>query len=338
MPPLLIAAVEQASFGCDQATGAAERAICADRALAGADRAMATAYRRALAALSPTGRTALRDEQRRFVGFTERECRPGGLTFIGSGDGKPETFAHCLLLAWQARTRALAGAVTIAGGRRFATAHRDRAKHVACDDCTSFPAIRTEEVALVQLDTPRDTGERAWNAQVRRRVASWLASEPYRHAGDAGAGDVEASVTIAAASPELISATVGVSSHGAGAAHPNYASETLAWSFRLGRALTATDLFTDPRATALQRLVTVHIETGGSPGLNGCDRPMVTKSKFTLDREGARFRYDPYELGGYPCGGTSKVSWAELRPFLKRPLPFDPARLAAPVVATGVSR
>lgn len=59
-----------------------------------------------------------------------------------------------------------------------------------------------------------------------------------------------------------------------------------------------------------------------------------------MDRDGLLFQFDPYELGGYPCGGESKVRWAELRPFLRRSLPFDPMRLEPPrpVVVTATAR
>lgn len=260
---LLASLAAHASFDCGNATSAAERTICADPELGRADLSMAANYARALTGLSPSGRASLRDEQRRFVALTERECRPGGLAFISSGDSRPQTFGHCLLLAFQGRAKSLATAVPVAGGRRFLTLHRDRAKHVACDDCTNFPAIRTEQIKLMQLDAPGNASERAWNATVRRRIDEWRTQDAYAYAGDSGAGDVDIGVEIASASHDLLSATIGVSSYGAGAAHPNYSSETVGWSFRLGRPLTATDLFSDARSAALRRLVTLHYGAGG---------------------------------------------------------------------------
>ncbi len=55
------------SFSCTAAKSAAEKAICADPALAALDRRMANAYAKALAALDTDGRTALRADQRFFL-------------------------------------------------------------------------------------------------------------------------------------------------------------------------------------------------------------------------------------------------------------------------------
>ena len=196
-------------------------------------------------------------------------------------------------------------------------------------------------MTLIQIDGPRSAGERLWNAAVRRRVAAWLAEDRFAFGNDmdAGAGDVSVESTVTSASADLISATVGVSSYGAGAAHPNYESETVAWSFRLGRPLKAADLFADPHSPGLRRLVTAHYGAGGYTTHDGCDAPDVAKSKFTIDRAAIVFQFDPYELGGYPCGGESKMTWADLKPFLRR-LPFDPARLEATrkVVGTATAR
>lgn len=55
------------SFSCAAAKSAAEKAICADPALAALDRRMASAYAKVLAALDAPGRAALRTDQRIFL-------------------------------------------------------------------------------------------------------------------------------------------------------------------------------------------------------------------------------------------------------------------------------
>ena len=58
---------EGPSFPCTAAKSAAEKAICADPALAAQDRRMASAYAKVLAALDAPGRAALRADQRFFL-------------------------------------------------------------------------------------------------------------------------------------------------------------------------------------------------------------------------------------------------------------------------------
>ncbi len=55
------------SFACSAARTAAEKAICANPALAALDRRMAAAYAKAMAALDAGGRAALRSDQRFFL-------------------------------------------------------------------------------------------------------------------------------------------------------------------------------------------------------------------------------------------------------------------------------
>lgn len=326
---MLLGATPVASFDCAKAGTDAERTICADPVLARADAAMAAAYERSMAALSRVGRVALRAEQRTFLAFDERECRPGGLVFLNSGDGKPQSFAHCLLLAFWGRTRELTDAVRLAGGLRFFTSHRSRMVHTAPSDDGNLPPVYAEAVTLVQIDAARTPAEQAWNERVRRSVREWLRDGgPDAFSASNGPGDTGVEVTVASASSELVSAIIGIGGY-SGGAHPHYSSATLNWSLRLGRPITAADLFVDPGAPALRRLVTAHYGAGGYTTHDGCDAPVVAKSKFTVSRTGVTFTFDSYELGGYPCSGGSELSWRDLRPFLKRLLPFDPARLEA---------
>lgn len=71
LAPLPVAAAgggdEGPSFSCAAARSAAEKAICADPALAALDRRMASVYAKTLAALDAPGRTALRADQRAFL-------------------------------------------------------------------------------------------------------------------------------------------------------------------------------------------------------------------------------------------------------------------------------
>lgn len=321
-----------ASFDCAHARSSAERLICADPVLGRADEAMAAAFRRAMAALSPAGRTALRDEQRMFVA-NEGECRPGGLAYLGSGDDKPQTFGHCLQLALDRRSRKLDYAVTLAGGLRFLTLHPWRAKRAPPSDDGNLPPLMTEDVTLVRIDAPRSAGERGWNAAIGRLVMQ-AQTDPNGFDDGGGPGSISIGVDVASASPELISATVGTGTY-FGGAHPAYYRMTLTWSLSLNRPLAAADLFANPTSAALRRLVTEHYGVGPADGHEGCDAPEVKRSKFTVDRTGVVFQFDPYELGSYLCGGESRISWAALAPFLKRPLPFHPERLEVPSPVEG---
>ena len=59
------------SFDCAKASSVAEKAICADPALAEADAAVAQSYAQALKALDPRAGKALRDDQRDFTQYRD---------------------------------------------------------------------------------------------------------------------------------------------------------------------------------------------------------------------------------------------------------------------------
>ena len=222
------------------------------------------------------------------------------------------------------------GGVREGRGYTFLALHSERVKHTPSNDA-NLPPVRSEEVALVQIDAPASASARAWNAAIRREVAMAQTDEagaPDAFAHD-GPGYASIRVELASASAEAISARL-IASDYSGGAHPNTTSTTLLWSMPLARALTAADLCATPRSPALQRLVSARYNAASGQGHQGCDEPVVATSKLTVDRGGITFVFDPYDQGAYTCAGASAVSWAALGPYLRAPLPFRPETLRSP--------
>jgi hypothetical protein len=125
-------------------------------------------------------------------------------------------------------------------------------------------------------------------------------------------------IVVDAASPTIISASLAISQY-SGGAHGSYNSRVILWSLSLDRALTASDLFADPKGQWLRLLLDRRYHADRQH--DGCDRPDPVKTLPELTHAGMTFTFD---LGGYPCGGQVAVSWADLDRFLKRPLPLRP--------------
>jgi hypothetical protein len=217
----------------------------------------------------------------------------------------------------------------IVGGHRFVVTHSVRKKHAAAEGVNLPPELRLDRT-LVQIDRPHGPSERAWNQAMQRwlREGETLAFPGEDEGGfrtAEGPGQVEVEVSLVSASPELIVSTLGVSTY-FGGAHPNYVSRAMLWSVPLARPLRNGEILSDPANPGLARLVVRKFDRDSQ----GCEAPKLANAKLTADANGIAFDFDPYELGGYPCGGTSRLSWAEAAPFLRAKLPFDRSKLANP--------
>jgi len=306
-------------------------------------------YKTASARLSPAGRALFRESQRSFLRYAIDLCRPGAVPLNAAGrswhwHGKPAptnaaVVTQCLAEVFDKRNRALGQAVTALGGRVFFTTMRYRVRpaHQDDDDNQAQPDAVTEIKALVQIDRPRSHAERNWN-----RAMTNLIEKPE------GAGVVEAvtiddddvdvsvAMSLVSASPNLIATRIDLSNYFKGHAHPQSAHWNQNWSLPLGRLLTKDDVFdgSKPWSAALAVEAEAHFVGYGT---EKPETPITeigdSDTQWAFTNEGLRIGYDPYSLGSYLSGGNTVIPWAALAPFLRRPLPFDPARLIEPTIS-----
>ena len=94
------------SPNCAKATTQADLDTCSGTAFAAADKTLNAAYRSLIATLTPGGQQRLRDAQRAWVAFRDRECdfRSNG---ADGGSAAPMVAADCRTTLTQARTKDL---------------------------------------------------------------------------------------------------------------------------------------------------------------------------------------------------------------------------------------
>jgi hypothetical protein len=300
---------------------------------------MSAAYAKALAGLSPEGRNTLRASQLTFLNFAATRCQPGKRPLDALEwdyfKKKPNyrVVAECVAATFTERTKVLDRAVVSIGGRVFLTTRHDRVRAARPDDPTAMPDAVHEERTTPQIDGAKSKAERDWNAA----MAAWaiegmkdndLESGDYRFERDER--DAAADVEVVSASPDLIVASLGISSYAKGAAHPQSWTQSRLWSLKLGRALKAEDIFRSDRPwkSDLVARIQAHLKGYNDKGptkLKVGEFPPI--DKWLPTKAGMLFVFDPYALGAYVDVGESLVPWSELKPDLRSDLPFDPAQI-----------
>ena len=325
-------------FDCQKAKTSVERAICSNPDAGKLDVALNDAYRAAMGQLSPEGQAALRQSELSFLSALEIQCQPQETPATAHRPStSPEVRTCGVERAFQDRADLLSRSVGVFGGRRYFTlsTYRARIAQIEQADDTTQPFDVTEEVDIVQIDAPRSDAERAWNAAARRQAA--IAQKEVYEFSDAPPGKdnfetddyqhVWVTMSLAGASPDLISTVLQEDSYHYGAAHPQErVNRAVTWSLRLGRPIKASDVFdaTKPWRKALQPLVEAHLKATNPP--LGSVKPYEVDrvDRWQLRADGLHVVYMSYELGGYLSAAEASIPWDELKPYLRRDMPFDP--------------
>lgn len=131
------------------------------------------------------------------------------------------------------------------------------------------------------------------------------------------AGSLDVDATLMAASPEIVSFTIGSGFYQAGMARPNSDDDrAFTWSRKLYRVLTEQDVFARKPDRALRRLALArfdnrdNIQTPDDP-----DGIPLAWDRATIGRTGITWWYSPYELGGYLSGGGTTLTWPSSNPI-----------------------
>jgi hypothetical protein len=190
-----------------------------------------------------------------------------------------------------------------------------------------YAATWTESVEAIEAADPQDGDF----SRFMRKQAMRLRQDYYGHFGEqrsfetldqAGSMDVTEDVT--AASPDLVSVSIGTAYYEAGMAHPDSeGGRTLIWSRRLHRLLTQDDVFAIPPDRALRRVALALFDNRDN--LQNPDNPdgiPLAWDHASIGPDGITWSFGPYELGGYLSAGSAMVGWPALKPYLRHDLPF----------------
>lgn len=315
-----------ASFDCGVAQGRLERAVCNDPEASRADDTMAAAYWRARQALPPPRRITLLHDQRNFLGKLSGLC-------VNEQSGVIKTpYSACIARRLSARAAILQASVPQMPRYTYAydSSSRERAMTKRSEDFDPNIPFRSERTVTLRIIRPIDSAAKSFNAAMRheaKQSASVLigsgGKDPF--ADPDLQGSSAAHQWLVASSDEIASVYVGADAF-TGGAHPYYRGTATIWSFRLNRFLRNEDVFRRANDPRLVDLVRARLRDGERKLPKECLTYMtsVPLNGFTIDRHGMTFWFD-----SRLCESSAALSWAELKPFLKTNMPFDPAKLRA---------
>ena len=314
-------------------------------ALVHAEGDMLIAYRALLPQVSPETQAVLGESQRLWNRYAETRCLAGPPEPARTPRApRRETQTQCRVSLAFAREAELKTALQVVGPWTFVrwVDHRD---HLASLEHGGGPVEET--VFHLALAKPASDAERRWNQVVARQLQQTLAAayglaenDPRLASADAldllnvRDVDVQARVDPLAVSPDLIEVSIHAVADPSGPSPAEASARNLIWSFKLGRAIDATDLF-DPKASwrpSLAQMAADRIDPSAPPAA----RPTF-QTVSTLVTDPTRWRLSPAGLAvdfrpvsgpaASPGAPTALVPWPLLAPYLRRPFFVDPANL-----------
>lgn len=306
-------AAPAASLDCAKAASARERVVCADPSLAATDEAVAAELSAALAPLSPPARQALQASQRAWLRFIDTLCGTAGPE-IPSAEKDREAPAACLVRRYGLRKRQLEQATVRKGG--FVIARHERFAATASGDRFGFAE---RDIAWPQIDRPKNTAERLWNAAIRRRID--VIARPEERLAE----DRSVDYRIAKVGPALIATVITDYRYPHGAAHGGEAVSGFNWLLQPRRSLVAADVFASGKAwqEPLAQLAFAQLQRQIEPAMlfaKSADalRPSVAKPEnWAIEPEGLGILFQQYEVGPYVIGHPEAIlAWPSLRPLL----------------------
>ncbi|HEX8622640.1 MAG TPA: lysozyme inhibitor LprI family protein [Allosphingosinicella sp.] len=312
------------SFACEQAATAQEKLVCSRRTLAKADLELDSAYRRALAPLSPAGRRQLALSQRAWLSFRTAVC-----PFVRRPPPDGQSTEACLEARYEERKNQLNEAVRQVGPFRIVRLDGYRVWPQPVHSVVEFDGVTTNEERFDWIDVdaappPLRAAAREWNAGLDRRPtttgARWLLYSRPRTENDVGAeygwgADSGRDLEILAASPDAI--VTRETNYWMGSWHPE---EEMSYETRLireRRAMRFGDLLTrraDWGRFAKKRVLSV-------PPMNSVkDWPRLAETAAdpgSLVPGAAGLTVNFGRPLGRPSGeATIELSWKEVEPFL----------------------
>jgi uncharacterized protein len=302
----LASAAHATSFDCTKASTPMEKAICASPDLSKADDTLAAAFKTTLSSLSPAGQAILRADQRAFLAHAAVICQKSGAVD-----------ADCLAGAFSDRTSGLGHAIMRLGGWTFITT-------------TSYRGA-DHSLAVPQIDS---STAGTWNTWAKALVeTSYDLTDETKNGKPMPGTTVTVVMSVTAASPDLISASVQSATQEDGMGAGDNRQSLATWLVRPAHQLTGKDLFdaSKPWATALAPIAQKHLVDGdgNTDKAHKIKRLDQAGGDWAITAKGLSLTYDDWRSADDRPGAETDLSWAELKPFLRKDLPFDPARIVA---------
>jgi hypothetical protein len=331
------AGAHAASIDCARPATPMETKICTVPGVSKADDDLAIAFKTALGQVSPDGQAALRSSERSFLVYANSLCRPSQMPLDSfqwqrMKDPHPDLSANCLEDAFKTRTEILRRAVVRLGQHVFLSTTTYRVHAYTPTGDTLPTAAARQILTLAQIDAPDAAGV-GWNAEVRKRFEGTFDSLVGQNDGQVSPdkSSVDLTIRVTAAAPGAIVANIDAATDSDGMAHPESSAATFTWLLAAGRQLKLGDLFdpSKPWATALAPVAQSHLKSLTEPPQTQFDtiKTIDGSGSWRILPDGLHIDYDPYVLGGYLSAATTTLSWAELKPYLRGDLPFDPAQI-----------
>ena len=312
----LLPAAQAASFDCNRAATANEKAICADPALSRADDVMALAYVGAISGLTEEAEIVMRKGQRDWLDFAAKACSS---QYLPGEDSDAVERPHCLQSLYDARLKVLEQSRMV-GGMRFFTA--DTYKALPDSDGGRF-RLGLKVVSSLRMDG-NDSLADAFNAYMRQVTADYT-GEYTDFAGttiddSVPNEDNDFLMTLGSVNAERISVELGLEWYGHGAAHANSSLGNFHFLTQEERPLEASDIFEGKNwGKALADLVAERASTDLRNGEITYDTE--TMMQFTTDpqrwsftRAGLMVQFQDQEV--MPGSPAVSVSWGPLRDYL----------------------
>jgi len=304
---------------CARAKSAAERAICTTPELAAADAAMAKAYSELRADLPLDQKSALLDDQRRWIGTRDALC----------SDQKEGQLIKCLLKETGQRRQLLAGEGPngAVGAPRLEPAFFHEARNGRYEINVVYPRIAK----------PGSAAEKAFNNRVHTLVLGKAPLGEVRESenvpGSPMVSSYDATYDVTYLGRNLAAVVFSISTYGAGAAHPVSGRESLVFDFAHGRQLQLADIVESPKqaVAAISQRCKEQLEAQAAKD----DWQLFDNADFAAtvgemrywapDETGVDILFDPYSVAAYAFGQHQcRLSWADLSPSLKANGPLPP--------------
>jgi hypothetical protein len=285
------------------------------------DRKLSDSYRADLALLSADGKVSLQNGQRQWIKMTLEVCDRNLFPQLPS----MPTTEQCIEKLYRARIEQLKDAIHDYGGIKIRRVDRFEAHRVHSENefsCVNV-GFYTREISYPQIDAPISSQQALWNKKMADMANSVVGMNQENEDNDYWSG-----YSILSVSPRFVSTEVTRSFYAHGAAHGQYDMSTVNWLLNEGREMRADDVFdkTKPwREVVLKYCLddlSKHDEYWvKSPGNLG-HIPLET-SRWALQEEGLRIRFEPYEVAAYAYGSPVVViPWDVLRQYVVENLPI----------------
>jgi uncharacterized protein YecT (DUF1311 family) len=317
LPVSFLAPARAASFDCSKATTPLEKQICASPDFSREDEVLSRAYATAIGGLSETARTQMQKDQRAWLDYVPLSC---------STDAKsPQSFtddqAACLVSAFTTRVTDLEQSRML-GGWRFYTA-----EHWAVLDDPDpewWGGVATKHYSSPRIDDTVPEAE-AFNAMMAEKDKTFgkMFDADGTLTDTEVTSDTDVTVKVATVTSDRIGLSINSYWMGHGAAHGNYAVNTLHYLIKENRELVAADVFTgdgwqqalaDKALAALDATIPDGIWEDARKDVPGF---VTDVTRWDFSDQGLVLQFQPYEVTAYAYGApTVTIPWSDLTDYL----------------------